>query len=122
MKIIKYISLFKYLIEDEGLNPMSAYRNIQRIRMLPPEFKQAVFEVLSSYVPDMEIGGVSFRELTENDGMKPISAILMLDWLRREPAVAIRYMATERYRSVMVGLPKQREVEKITQEDIIIED
>lgn len=44
---------------------MSAYRNIQRIRMLPPEFKQAVFEVLSSYVPDMEIGGVSFRELTE---------------------------------------------------------
>ena len=122
MKIIKYISLFKYLIEDEGLNPMSAYRNIQRIRMLPPEFKQAVFEVLSSYVPDMEIGGVSFRELTENDGMKPIRAILMLDWLRREPAVAIRYMATERYRSVMVGLPKQREVEKITREDIIIED
>jgi hypothetical protein len=32
----------------------------------------------------MEIGGVSFRELTENDGMKPIRAILMLDWLRRE--------------------------------------
>ena len=61
MKIIKYISLFKYLIEDEGLNPMSAYRNIQRIRMLPPEFKQAVFDVLSSYVPDMEIEGVSFR-------------------------------------------------------------
>ena len=122
MKIIKYISLFKYLIEDEGLNPMSAYRNIQRIRMLPPEFILAVFEVLSTYVPDMEIGGVSFRELTVNDGMKPIRAILMLDWLRREPAVAIRYMATERYRSVMVGLPKQREVEKITQEDIIIED
>ena len=54
--------------------------------------------------------------------MKPIRAILMLDWLRREPAVAIRYMAAERYRSVMVGLPKQKEVEQITKEDIIIED
>ena len=70
----------------------------------------------------MEIEGVSFRELTENEGMKPIRAILMLDWLRREPAVAIRYMAAERYRSVMVGLPKQKEVEQITKEDIIIED
>lgn len=122
MKIIKYISLFRYLIEDEGLNPTSAYRNIQRIRKLPHEFKQAVFDVLSSYVPDIEVEGVSCRELTENDEMKPIRAILMLDWLRREPAIATRYMATERNRSVMVGLPKQKVVEQVNEKDIIIED
>lgn len=122
MKIIKYINLFRYLIEDEGLNPTSAYRNIQRIRKLPRELKQAIFDILSSYVPDIEVEGVSFRELTEDDGMKPIRAILMLDWLRREPAIATRYMATERHRSVMVGLPKQKVGEQINEEDIIIED
>lgn len=122
MKIIRYISLFRYLIEDEGLNPASAYRNIQRIRKLPREFKQAVFDILSSYVPDIEVEDVSFRELTEDDGMKPIRAILMLDWLRREPAVAIRYMATERLRSPMVGLPEQKVEEEVNKEDIKIED
>lgn len=39
MKIIKYIQLYNYLVSEEELNPISAYRSIQRIRVLPSELK-----------------------------------------------------------------------------------
>ena len=98
MKVIKYISLFRYLTHTEGLKASEAYRNIQRIRKLPNELKEAVYDVLSSVSPNVSYEGVSFRELTDVEGMKPIRAILMLDWIRREPVAAMQYMATERLR------------------------
>lgn len=98
MKVIKYISLFRYLTHAEGLKASEAYRNIQRIRKLPTELKEAVYDVLSSVSPNVSYEGVSFRELTDIEGMKPIRAILMLDWIRREPVAAMQYMATERLR------------------------
>lgn len=98
MIVIKYISLFRYLTHTEGLKASEAYRNIQRIRRLPTELKEAVYDVLSSVSPNVSYEGVSFRELTDIEGMKPIRAILMLDWIRREPVAAMQYMATERLR------------------------
>lgn len=99
MKVIEYARLIAYLIEEEGLNPISAYRNIQRIRVLPTDYKEAVLCVLNGGVPSLEIDGMSFSSLTEYEGMKPIRAILLLDWLKREPAIATRYMASQRWRS-----------------------
>lgn len=94
--VIKYILLFNYLIKKEGLSAIEAYRNIERIRKLPPELKQAVFDVLNSLSPDIEYEGVSYKELVDEDEMAPIRAILMLDWIRREPMAATKYMAKER--------------------------
>lgn len=94
--VIKYILLFNYLIKKEGLSAIEAYRNIERIRKLPPELKQAVFDVLNSLSPDVEYEGVSYKELVDEDEMAPIRAILMLDWIRREPMAATKYMAKER--------------------------
>lgn len=99
MKIIEYAKLAAFLVEEEGLNLVSSYRNIQRVRALPTELKEAVLCVLNGDIPDIVVEDVSFSDLTEKDGMKPIRAILMLDWLRREPAVATRYMASQRWRS-----------------------
>lgn len=99
MKLIKYIQLFKYLIEEEGLNAFSAYQSIQRVRQLPVEFKEAVLTVLEGKFPHLEYHEVTLEELTEKERMKPIRAIMMLDWIRREPAVAMRYMETEKLRA-----------------------
>lgn len=96
MKIIKYIQLYTHLIEEEGLNPISAYQSTLRVRKLPVELKDAVSQVLDGMCPEVEYHEVTLRELIEKDEMKPIRAILMLDWIRREPAIAMRYMAFER--------------------------
>lgn len=101
MKILKYIQLYNYLVSEEGLNPISAYRSIQRIRVLPSELKNSVLQVMQGEFPNIEYHGVTLNELIENEHMKPVRAILMLDWIRREPAVAMRYMETERLRAPM---------------------
>ncbi len=98
MKIIKYIQLFNYLMSEEGFNPVHAYQTIQKIRQLPSELKMVVLDVLEGKMPNIEYYEVTLEELIEKDKMKPIRAILMLDWIRREPAVAMRYMGIERYR------------------------
>lgn len=131
MKIIEYAKLATFLAEEEGLNPVSAYRDIQKVRALSTDLQEAVLCVLNGGIPDIVVGDVSFSELTEKDGMKPIRAILMLDWLRREPAVATRYMASQRWCSpiktltndekqmVIATLKKlKREVPENIQEDI----
>ncbi len=101
MKIIKYVQLYNYLISEEGLDPISAFRSIQRIRELPSELKGSVLQVMQGEFPDLEYHDVSLNELIENEHMKPVRAILMLDWIRREPVVAMRYMETERLRAPM---------------------
>lgn len=101
MEFIKYIHLFNYLKSEEGLNSVSAYRNVQRIRKLPVEFKNAVAQILQGQTPELEYQGVTLSELVETEQMKPIRALLMLDWIRREPIVAMRYLETERLRAPM---------------------
>lgn len=95
MRIIKYIQLYKYLLEEDN-SPIGAYKVIQSIRKLPVELKNAVFDILNGSIPFIEYHDVSLQELLEKDNMKPIRAILMLDWIRREPLVAMRYMAREK--------------------------
>lgn len=116
MKLIKYIQLFKYLIEEEGLNAFSAYQSIQRVRQLPLEFKEAVLMVLEGKFPHLEYHEITLEELIENEHMKPIRAIMMLDWIRREPAVAMRYMESEKLRAPQTITESDRKkVEKALQ-------
>ena len=98
-KVIKFLSLYKFLISDEHLNPISAYRCIQSVRELPVELKNAVSIILQGLVPEIEYHNVSYKDLKEHGDMGSIRAVLMLDWIRRETDMALRYMARERFRA-----------------------
>jgi len=99
MKIIRYISILNYLVKEEHQPIIDAYRTIQSVRQLPSDLKEAVYYAIEGRIIDIEVQDVSLQELIEKDGMSPIRAILMMDWLRREPAVAIRYLGGEKLRT-----------------------
>lgn len=125
MKIIKYIQLFNYIVTEEDSNPISACRVIQKIRQLPDELKLAVLDVVEGKIPYVEFHDISLEELINNDKMKPVRAILMLDWIRREPAIAMRYMEIERHRAPQTVTDSDKEMlekvlEKLNTKDTII--
>lgn len=125
MKIIKYIQLFNYIVTEEDSNPINACRVIQKIRQLPDELKLAVLDVVEGKIPYVEFHDISLEELINNDKMKPVRAILMLDWIRREPAIAMRYMEIERHRAPQTVTDSDKEMlekvlEKLNTKDTII--
>lgn len=100
MNIIQYIKLYNYLTEQEYLNNREALHSILRVRKLPKEFQYLVIDIINGMIPDFSIREISLTDLMYKDDMRPIRAILFLDWLRREPQRAMQYMANE---SLMAG-------------------
>ena len=92
---MKYIDLFNYLISKDGedLSFVQAVRNIGRIRKLDPVIKEALVGFLNTGKCSHTEAGVCFTELVCTEKMKPIRAFLMLDWLKREPISALKYLA-----------------------------
>ena len=92
---MKYIDLFNYLISKDGedLSFVQAVRNIGRIRKLDPVIKEALVGFLNTGKCSHTEAGVCFTELVGIEKMKPIRAFLMLDWLKREPISALKYLA-----------------------------
>lgn len=99
MKIIEYTKLYEHLTQNENLSPWEAIRNISKVRKLAPEILKAIKDWSDGAVPEISVNGVSYAELTEIEDLKPIQAFLMLDWLKRDPVAAMRFMETERLRS-----------------------
>ena len=111
MKLIKYLQLFRYLSEEENLSPIYAYKRIMKIRRLPAELKCAVLDIIEGKsVPDIGYYDVTLQELINEDQMKPIRAILMLDWIRREPDSAFRYMESGHYKGNQEVTEKDKEM------------
>lgn len=98
MKAIQYFKLFTYLRDTEELEGIQIFRTINRVRKLPNDFLIEVQRILEGEEPNLEINGVSYEELREKDGMRPIRAILFLDWIRTEPEAAFSYMAEGAHR------------------------
>lgn len=113
MKVIEYIKIYNYLKEVEELDVIDTLRTIYRLRKLPKELLLAVETVVSGKTPVITINGVSYEELVEKDGMKPIRAILMLDWIRREPEAAFAYMAECTRRAPIMPLNSE-ELDEVT--------
>ena len=90
---MKYIVLYKYLVEVEGLTRVQAIRSINDIRKFDPVIKKAFGSWFETKQCDLEINGVSYQDLVTREEMKPIRAFKMLDWVKREPFLAIRYLA-----------------------------
>lgn len=106
MKTIKYIDLYNYYKDTEKLNLTETLRNIWRVRQLPTEYKVLIAEILEGKVPQFECNGITLEELTIKDKMTRISAVLFLDWVRRDPLEAMRFMHTDRLRTPLSPLSK----------------
>ena len=94
MAVIKYESLLKYLTENELFSRIQALRIINRIRKLDPEIKKEFIKWFCyNRMPLLTIEGVTFEELINDEKMRPVRAFLFMDWLKREPVIALTYMA-----------------------------
>lgn len=93
MKTMKYIDLYNYLRDQEDLNRAQAIRSILAIRKFAPEIKAAMLEWTKTGKCGLTVADVSFNELVVSEGMKPVRAFKMLDWLKREPIMAHRYLS-----------------------------
>lgn len=122
MKIIKYIQLLNYIVTEEDSTPINAYKTIKKIRQLPNELKLVVLDVIEGKIPYVEFHGISLEELINNDKMKPIRAILILDWIRREPAIAMRYMEIERHRAPQMVTDSDKEMLEKVLEKLKVKD
>lgn len=109
MKVIEYIKLYNYLVNVEELERSQILRNILRIRKLPKDLLEAVLVIIThpEAYPNITVEGVTFEELVDKDGMKKIRAILMLDWIRREPESALSYMAENTMRAPIQPLDQK---------------
>lgn len=97
MTIIKYMLLLKTIVEETGMHPSAVYDTIVKVRQLPDELKAVLAAVLDGNTPQVEYHGVTLQDIIDKDKITPLRAVLILDWIRREPAIAMRYMEIERY-------------------------
>lgn len=107
MTILRYIHLYSYLTNKENLSRKAAMRTIFRIRKLPQLLKLATIDILDGFIPDLTINNVSLEELINRDGMKPIRAVLFLDWVNREPRAAMQYMVNMEAREIIPELTEE---------------
>jgi hypothetical protein len=91
------------------------------IRRLDPEIKAALATWFETGKCDITVADVSFVELITKEDMRPIRAFKMLDWLKREPAFAHRYLAQRRMRADLTKVGSARlatEIEETDKTDI----
>lgn len=119
MTIITYIKLYQHLRYKDGLKPWEALECIAEVREMAPEILLALKEWADGEeAPDITFNGVSFNKLVNDEGMKPIRAFLMLDWIYREPIAAMNYLASSRLRAT-IPEPTQDEKKKL---EVIVAD
>lgn len=104
MKLIEYKELYKELMDLYG-SRIKVIKIINQIRNFNPELKKAFytyFKEKGEIIPkEISSHGVTLAELIEKEGMNPLRAFLMLDWISKNPRDAMEYMASYRFRSPM---------------------
>ena len=104
MKLIEYKELYKELMDLYG-SRIKVIKIINQIRNFKPELKKAFytyFKEKGEIIPkEISFHGVTLTELIEKEGMNPLRAFLMLDWISKNPRDAMEYMASYRFRSPM---------------------
>ena len=103
MTLKKYVKLYQYLRKEEGFGFSEAIHVMKKIDKLDAQIKEE-FEswLLYRTTPNLSFEGISFKRLTEEEGMKPVRAFLMLDWIKREPLAAVEYLRFGRHSRPMV--------------------
>jgi hypothetical protein len=138
MKVIKYISLYRYLVNEEQMTAAQAIRTVSRLRKMDPDCINALWTWMEGKCPDISVDGVSYTDLVDDEEMSTTRALLYLDWLKREPEIALDYMATDKVKESHVplneenlckmeetakklGLTSEPEKENINESDITVE-
>lgn len=107
MRLIQYIQLYNYLEKQEELEGVQILRRIFKIRRLQKKYLEAIEKILAGKTPELIEDGITYEELVDKDNFKPIRAILMLDWIRREPEAAKNYMAENYLKAPIMPLDKE---------------
>lgn len=102
-KTIKYSDLYSRLIKEFGL--VESLKLINRVR----KFSKKNLEALSVFmetetIPELTDGKTKLSELIDNEGMSPICAFIMIDWMEKKPEDAYQYMAKYRHSAPMPSL------------------
>lgn len=102
-KTIKYRDLYSRLIKEFGLT--ESLKLINRVR----KFSKKNLEALSAFmetetIPELTDGKTKLSELIDNEGMSPICAFIMIDWMEKKPEDAYQYMAKYRHSAPMPSL------------------
>ncbi len=75
-------------LTNEGYPSYLLDRTISKINSLSPNVAIAFDRLIEGEVPEIEVEGFSYKVLINDYRMKPVGAILALDWLSKEPDVA----------------------------------
>ena len=113
MTLIKYTKLYQYL-KRNNYSFSEAIHVMKRVDKLDNQIKE-YFELwlMDGVVPEKDIKGVTFKHLTREEGMNPIRAFLMLDWIKREPEEALYYLGHERnYMPIMLTEENLRQLDE----------
>jgi len=77
------------LLTEEGYPSFMWERTIEKLENLDPAVRVAFRELMEGHSPFISIEGYSFDSLVHEYRMKPIGALLTLDWLVRCPQEAL---------------------------------
>ena len=116
MTLKKYTKLYRYLKEN-NYSFSEAIHVMKRVDKLDNQIK-AYFELwlMDGVIPEKDIKGVTFKRLTSEEGMNPIRAFLMLDWIKREPEEALYYLGHERnYAPIMLTEENLRQLDEVAE-------
>ena len=98
MKVKEYYSLYEYL-RSQNYNYSEAIFMIKKLRNLDEEvFAMFKLWFVEKQTPNLTINDVSFSDLIKKEEMSPVEAFLMMDWIKKEPVEAMKYMAFHRHR------------------------
>ncbi len=99
--VIRYFTLYKKL-RNCNMSPWEAVVAINDIRQMSPALQKELWQWCDGKTPSITINGVSYNDLVRKveDGgeeMNPIRALLMLDWIEKEPVEAMHYLSVHRF-------------------------
>lgn len=81
--------LERYL-ERQGIEGRDAKRSIRRLKKIDRNLRKEFMDCFREGIePEVSICNITYQELVSKMGMNMIQAFLYLDWLKREPELAL---------------------------------
>ena len=82
-------NVLRGFLSNKGYRDRDIVRSVRRLRMADSDLKEAFILFFNEGIePDITVRDISYHDLTTVFEMSPLTAILFLDWLRKEPDIA----------------------------------
>ena len=82
-------NVLRGFLSNKGYRDRDIVRSVRRLRMADSDLKEAYILFFNEGIePDITVRDISYHDLTTVFEMSPLTAILFLDWLRKEPDIA----------------------------------